>query len=382
MKKIGIFSGYYLPHLGGVERYVDKLSAALSKRGYQVVVVTSKHDDSLADTEVIGSVKIYRLPIRSLAKNRYPIPHHNSEFKRQMREIEQENIDYFIVNTRFHLTSLVGAKLGRRQKRPVMLIEHGTDHFTVNNRILDYFGKLYEHGLTWYLKRYVDRFYGVSHKCNIWLKHYSIDADGVFYNAIDVADQDTVQDYYAKRYKPKEVVISYAGRLIKEKGILNLLDTFLKLKEAHPDLPMRMVVAGDGDLFELIQREYRNPSIEMLGRLDFPHVMALFKRSDIFVYPTLYPEGLPTSILEAGLMECAVVATPRGGTEEVITDKQHGIIVDGTKESLYAAIAQLIGDAPYRTKLAQNLKKRVEDNFNWDVVAKVVDKEIKGFNAE
>ena len=41
MKTIGIFTGYFIPHLGGVERYVDKLSGALQRIGYRVVVITT-----------------------------------------------------------------------------------------------------------------------------------------------------------------------------------------------------------------------------------------------------------------------------------------------------------------------------------------------------
>jgi glycosyltransferase involved in cell wall biosynthesis len=375
MKKIGIFSGYYLPHLGGVERYVDKLSKGLRKLGYEVVIITSRHDDKFASHEQEGDLTIYRLPIYTLVKNRYPIPKINLEYKTLLHYIEEEEIDYFILNTRFHLTSLVGAKMSRRFNRPVMLIEHGTDHFTVNNSILDFIGKIYEHILTFFIKRYVHEFYGVSIKCNKWLEHFSIRAKGVFYNAVNVEDRNGVKDYYTGKYQD-EVVISYAGRLIKEKGILNLLDAFTELKARHPTIKARMVIAGDGNLMDVIQSKYNDPLIELLGRLDFPHVMALYKRSDIFVYPSLYPEGLPTSILEAGLMECAVVATPKGGTEEVITDGQHGIIVDGSRESLMLAIEKLIKDPNYRTLLARNLKVRVETSFNWDVVAEKVHKEI------
>ena len=36
MKTIAIFSGYYLPHVGGVERYTHNLSKKLSEMGYKV----------------------------------------------------------------------------------------------------------------------------------------------------------------------------------------------------------------------------------------------------------------------------------------------------------------------------------------------------------
>ncbi len=140
---------------------------------------------------------------------------------------------------------------------------------------------------------------------------------------------------------------------------------------------MRLVIAGDGDLLEPIRSKYRANNIDILGRLDFDHVMALYKRTDIFVYPSLYPEGLPTSILEAGLMECAIIATPKGGTEEVITDDKHGIIVDGSVASLRKAMQLLIKNPKLRKSQASKVMTRVEKYFDWNNVAKQVDKVIK-----
>jgi len=377
-KKIGIFSGYFLPHLGGVERYVDKLSASLAELGYEIVIITS-NDDNLKNYEKNTRHSIYRLPIRNIVKKRYPIPHVNTEYKDLIKQIEKENIDYFIVNTRFHLTSLIGARMGKRLKKPVMLIEHGTDHFTVGNKVLDLFGLVYEHGLTKLVKRHVDKYYGVSKNSNIWSEHFGIKANGVFYNAINKGDKQKVKNHFEGSYPKDEIVITYAGRLIKEKGILNLLEAFKSLQTKKK---LRLVVAGDGELLESVKKTYTQTNIEILGRLDFEHVMALYKRTDIFVYPSLYPEGLPTSILEAGLMECAIIATPKGGTEEVIIDKGHGIIVDGSVESLRLAMGELIDDKALRKSMATKVLGRIEELFDWKSVAIEVDREIKGFDVK
>ena len=43
MKTIAIFSGYHLPHLGGIERYTDNLSKELVKKGYKVIIISSDY---------------------------------------------------------------------------------------------------------------------------------------------------------------------------------------------------------------------------------------------------------------------------------------------------------------------------------------------------
>lgn len=377
-KKIGIFTGYFLPHTGGVERYVDKLSKSLRKLGYEIVIITSNHNNN-AEYEKHEIYSIYRLPIMDIVRERYPIPKLDSQYRKLIRQVADEELDFFIVNTRFHLTSLIGARMGRRLGKPVMLIEHGTDHFTVGNKLFDFFGSIYEHLLTMFVKRYVDKFYGVSRSCNVWSKHFSINASGIFYNAVDKQDEFSVKDYYKEKYEKTELVIAYVGRIIKEKGVVNLLDAFMQLRNERPELNVRLVIAGDGALLQNIRTNYNDKKIDIVGRLDFDHVMSLFKRADIFVYPSLYPEGLPTSILEAGLMECAVIATPRGGTEEVIIDSDHGTIVSGSVEDLHQAIVNLVDNDKTRHRQSKNIKSRIKLYFNWDAVAGEVDKQIREF---
>lgn len=374
-EKIIIFCGYFPPHTGGIERYADKLAEALFNIGNEVVIVTS-NDADLTDVEKKEKYKIYRLPIRNLFKSRYPIPHRNKKYWSLIKQIEEEKGNLFVVNTRFHLTSLIGAKIGKKQHKPVFLLDHGTNHFTVNNKVLDFFGHIYEHLLTIYIKRFITNYYGVSKKCNEWLKHFKIKASGVFYNSIDISDgAQKFDDTFSRKYKKDELIITYAGRLIKEKGILNLIQAFEKIKKSYKNV--RLVIAGDGNLLDHLKENYKDEKIDILGRLTFNQIMPLYKRTNIFVYPSLYPEGLPTSILEAGLMECAVIATPRGGTEEVIIDDNHGIIIDGTVDSIYKSLKKLIEDKKLREKMALNINKRVKECFGWENVAEEVISELK-----
>ena len=62
MKKIAIFSGYYLPHLGGVERYTFNLANKLKQMGYEVIIVSLRYDINLKEIEETEYAKIYRLP--------------------------------------------------------------------------------------------------------------------------------------------------------------------------------------------------------------------------------------------------------------------------------------------------------------------------------
>lgn len=52
----------YYPHVGGVEKHVEKISEILSKR-HQITIVCEKHDPSLPDHEIYKDVEIFRIPL-------------------------------------------------------------------------------------------------------------------------------------------------------------------------------------------------------------------------------------------------------------------------------------------------------------------------------
>ena len=108
MKTIAIFSGYYFPHLGGVERYSYNLAKELHKMGYKIIIITSKYDTTLKSIEETQEAKIYRIPTINLLSNRYPINKKNKEFKRIFRNIKNEKIDFAIVQDfgRYHILHL------------------------------------------------------------------------------------------------------------------------------------------------------------------------------------------------------------------------------------------------------------------------------------
>lgn len=369
--RVIFFSGYYVPFLGGVERYTEKLAHALMATGYEVVIVTSNHDN-LPGSQVVDGVQVYRLPILNAFRKRYPIPKFTKSTKKIFQTLRSETLpNYVICNTRFQLTSIIGARWARKSNIRPIVIEHGSSHFSVGVRGLDYLGVLYEHILTLALRRYVKDFYGVSQRCVDWLRHYHIAAKGVFYNSVEGAAIEKFRDSkYMGRWDRDAIVITYAGRIMKEKGVEMLLEAFSTVKAKFPQAVL--VIAGDGPYLGEAKQCYEDEQIYFEGRLKYDDVMKLMKSSDIFCYPSMYPEGLPTSILEAGIMECAIIATDRGGVTEVIADQESGIIIAENKDALVSALEQLLGDSSHRAKLKNNIRRRIKENFTWGRTAETV----------
>lgn len=362
---IVFFSGYFLPFLGGIERYTDKLTSELVKLGYRVIIVTTNHDHLPAYEEKEGR-SIYRFPSKNLFKQRYPILDKNDTYHRLYQQLKSENTQYVICNTRFQLTTLLGLKYAKQKKLPCIVLDHGSSHFTVNNRFLDFFGAIYEHLLTQYIKCFKPRFFSVSNRSSEWLRHFHITSSGVIYNSVP---DHLYDDFKEKQLVPKKehtFFVTYAGRILKEKGVELLLEAF---KNSNFPRPVELFIAGDGPILENLKQEYPDQNIHFLGKLNFEETMSLMAETDIFVYPSMYPEGLPTSILEAGLLGCAIIATDRGGTTEVIKDSTLGLIIEENAISLQKALCDLIKDDQKRKILQENIQKRIKEHFVWGKTA-------------
>lgn len=108
----------------------------------------------------------------------------------------------------------------------------------------------------------------------------------------------------------------------------------------------------------------------LLGLLDFPSIISLLKQTDIFCLPTDYPEGFPTSVLEAAACGCYVITTNKGGSKELILDDSYGIILEeNTPKNISNAIKSAIIERSTRYAAGQKSRQRVQENFTWDVIS-------------
>ena len=374
MQTIAIFSGYYLPHLGGVERYTYNLAKKLKNMGYKIIIVTSRYDENLKEIEDTEYAKIFRLPTYKIVSSRYPINKQNKRCKELLEMVKQENVNSAIIQTRFWTTSYIASKFISKNNIPACLIEHGSTHFTVNNKILDFFGEKYEHILTNSIKKRVKDYYGVSKKCTEWLKHFNIEAKGVFYNSVNSEEIEEYSKFINK--DTGKINITYTGRMIEEKGVLRLIDAFKNLNEKYDNLELSL--AGEGPILETIIQENKDiKNIHILGKISHDEVMKLLGRTNIFVNPSHFSEGLPTTILEAGLMECAVVATPMGGTTEIISDDSLGYICGFETQEIQEKIEKLINEPEIVKDMSIKIKQKVKEQFSWDITAKKIAETIK-----
>jgi glycosyltransferase involved in cell wall biosynthesis len=114
-----------------------------------------------------------------------------------------------------------------------------------------------------------------------------------------------------------------------------------------------------------------------LGQVAPAQVLRLLSAADLFVHPSCCAEGLPSAILEAAAAGVAIVATPQGGTVEVVASPEHGLLVPrGDPAALAAAMGRLVDDPALRSRLGARARQRVAERFSWDRIAGLAEQEL------
>lgn len=152
-----------------------------------------------------------------------------------------------------------------------------------------------------------------------------------------------------------DVAMVYVGRLVREKGLIELAEAALSLR----DLPrVHVLIAGaslSSDRTDVTAELDRHAVVRSLGarwcRLGYrDDVYALLKAADMFVLPS-YREGLPRSVIEAMATGLPVVATDIPACRELIEEGASGVLVPPRDApALAAALRSLAADAATRAR--------------------------------
>jgi glycosyltransferase involved in cell wall biosynthesis len=167
-----------------------------------------------------------------------------------------------------------------------------------------------------------------------------------------------------------EVACAVVGRLVREKGIVELLEAAHDLSRAG--VPARFVVIGPTDpdksdaidpaVFELAAAD----EVVLTGaRDDMPECYAA---ADVFVTAS-WREGFPRSAMEAAAMGLATVATDIRGNRQVIADDETGLLVPvRDRAAIRLAVERLVTDPELRAAMGAAARHRAIAQFDQQLV--------------
>jgi glycosyltransferase involved in cell wall biosynthesis len=194
----------------------------------------------------------------------------------------------------------------------------------------------------------------------------------VVYNGVELPPPPRDGDLRRELRIPTDVpVVAEVARLAEVKGQRVLIDALARLDGAcavliGDDLEQRGAFRA-----ELARHAERRGVADRVVFAGYrPNAAALAGEADVFVLPSS-AEGLPVVLLEAMAHGRPVVATRVGGTPELVTDGETGLLVSpGDVEALASALEGLLRDPERRRRLGDAGRRRVEKHFSAEAMTR------------
>ena len=197
-----------------------------------------------------------------------------------------------------------------------------------------------------------------------------------------IANLPINMDFY-KRKKPienRKYDLGFVGRFLKEKGILNFIETISLLVKDNNNISV--FIGGGGDLKEEINQFLENNNLETNVQLvdwiqdtDLPDYLNSIK---VFVFPSSR-EGLPNIILEAMACGTIVLSTPVGGVPGVIIDGETGFIMENNSIPCIADNIFRVLNHPNLEKISINAFNLINNEYSFESTLIRYDKIIERF---
>jgi glycosyltransferase involved in cell wall biosynthesis len=173
------------------------------------------------------------------------------------------------------------------------------------------------------------------------------------------------------------LVVGFVGRLVRDKGVVELAMAWAALRERHPRLHLLLVGPLErergGDMLppEVRGRLENDERVHLTGMVR--DTSRLYPAMDMVALPT-YREGLPNVALEAAAMALPIVATAIPGCLDAVQDGITGTLVPPRDPgALEEALERYLVDPALRALHGESARRRVLSEFRreaiWEAVA-------------
>jgi len=336
---------------GGVETGTIDLSNSLKALGEEVIVVSA--GGSLVEALRQCGIKHIQLPIHSKSLITF------LQIPKLVRIIREESID--IVHAQSRMPAWVSYFACRITGAAFITSCHGYYSRHLFSRVMGWGKRVIV------ISRIIDRH--MSEKFGVPKEKIRL-----VYRGVDLSRYNYQVDKYQKAKDVYRIV--NIARITPIKGQDDFIRAIGIVAKHRPNIEVLLVGGvdkGKGNygkkLHGLVNKSGLQDKIKFLGaRKD---VADILKESDILVLSTRVPEAFGRVIIEAGAAGVAVCAPDIGGVGEIIDDRKDGVLFScGDANSMAEAIMDLLNDKHLMQECSLNLRKKVENQFSLERMAK------------
>lgn len=162
----------------------------------------------------------------------------------------------------------------------------------------------------------------------------------------------------------------FLGRMIKEKGIFDILQAAEELSLKHN---ISVTFYGDGKDRERLLSEVNEKGLESIikwgGSVTGKEKEDAYISGGAFLLPTYYPEGMPYSVLESLSYGLPVICTEIGALPQLVKNNENGLLIEERNvEALINAMNSLIVDESFRGELSKNARALIESQYSFQIM--------------
>ena len=262
-----------------------------------------------------------------------------------------------------------------KPKCPIVIRLNGTDTYFchLDKRPVKFLNKFHE-------KRALQNADGLisvsQYTADLTKELFLLDRDfAIIPNSIDI-DKFAIVD----KTEVQENTILYFGTLIRKKGLFELPLIFNEVYKKNNKAKLIIIgrdasdiISGNHSTWAMMQSLFDATALKnvnYIGSVTYDEIKAHVSSASVCVFPT-FAEALPVSWIEAMALKKAIVASDIGWAAEIIEDSVEGFLVHPKNHSLIAdRILELLANKKLRNQFGIEARKKVEQKFSIDVVAK------------
>lgn len=193
--------------------------------------------------------------------------------------------------------------------------------------------------------------------------------DTIKFNPENFKDKSSLRQQY--NIDENDFVVTFIGRLVKDKGINELVEAVNSLHSKYANIRLLLIgrFENTGNPVSDITKKIIDESDFIIATGPQPDIVPFLSITDLFAFPS-YREGFGLSLMEAGAMGVPSIASNIPGCNEVVIDGKTGILIPShSSQAIIESIDDLYNDKELLNYIKSNCRnsiiERYEQNKLW-----------------